>query len=1260
MVLRLLIFIIALFFSNISFAQNEANIWYFGENAGLDFNSGSPVALLDGQLNTLEGCSTISDTNGNLLFYSDGVTVWNRNHGVMLNGTGLNGHESSTHSALIVPKPNDPNLYYIFTVDQPFAEANGIQYSEVDMTLDSGLGGITTNKNIVLYAPTTEKLTAIKNASGTGFWVLSHKFNSNEFIAYEITASGVNPTPVISAVGTDVTDSQDGIGQIKIAPNGSKVAVARRGNLDEVQLFDFNASTGMLSNPITILPNVNAVYGVEFSPNSKVLYVSGLGGRVYQYDLNAGNGSDIINSELLIQIDNSVNYSAIQLGPDSKLYITKIAGYLDVIENPDIVGIGCNYITDAVFLEGRIGQLGLPPFIQSFFRIEDIEFQNVCFGDSTSFNLVDLVDSATWDFGDLASGINNTSTNLAPSHVFSAPGTYEVSVNVTIGTETASSTTTVVIYEQPTTTQPQDIFICDDDNDGFYSFDLSQNESTILNGQSASVFDVTYFASMTDYTNDNPITDPNNYSNTNAYASQTIVASVNNINNGDCEATTTFNIQVFETPTPSANIPSLSFCDNTNIGTDEDGIIEFDLTQNESIILNGQSATDFTISYYTDAGFNNQIVNPSDYQNTNPTETIYVEVVNINNSNCIAQTSFDIEVFELPTITPLLTLRQCDDDLDGFTIFNLTEVNAELSVNHLNENISFYETQTDAESGNNAITNAITYTNQTVSTDMVWARIENVNNCHRTAQVNLIVSTTQIPNTYTRDFYQCDDGIDTTDGIATFDFSSVNTEIQALFPVGQQLIIKYYRNQADALSETSPIANINSYQNIGSPYQQEVFIRVDSALDNDCLGLGHHITLNVETVPVANPVTITEQCDDDGDSMYAFDTSNIENQLLNGQTNVSVAYFDSLGNSLSSPLPNPFLTASQTITARVTNATSQDPDSACFDETQIIFTVDAAAVAYAVADFIACDDDNDGQFAFDTSNVEAFVLNGQTGMIVTYIDENGNVLPSPLPNPFITNTQTIKARVENQLSAICFDETTIKFIVSEQPVLDMQDQWPICQGNTVEIIADTGYDEYLWSTGETSQSIIVDTAGTYEVTATNVYGNLSCSTTKTVTVTNSNIAIITDIETVDWTQNDNAITVFVEGSGDYEYSLDGFIYQDSNEFTNLRIDEYTVYVRDKNECGTVTESVYLLYHPKFFTPNNDGYNDTWQIINSIREPNNKIYIFDRYGNLLKQLSPTDIGWDGTHNGSKLPSNDYWFRLERQNGKTYTGHFTLKR
>ncbi|WP_407556482.1 T9SS type B sorting domain-containing protein [Winogradskyella sp. 4-2091] len=212
----------------------------------------------------------------------------------------------------------------------------------------------------------------------------------------------------------------------------------------------------------------------------------------------------------------------------------------------------------------------------------------------------------------------------------------------------------------------------------------------------------------------------------------------------------------------------------------------------------------------------------------------------------------------------------------------------------------------------------------------------------------------------------------------------------------------------------------------------------------------------------------------------------------------------------------------------------------------------------------------------------------------------------------------------------------------------------------MRIIADFGYDYYNWSTGETTRIITVDEPGDYTVTATNDYGSLVCSTDKTVSVIISNRALITSVETVDCTQNNNEISVFVEGYGDYEYSIDGFNYQDHNVFTNLSIDNYTVFVRDKKGCGTTAEEVFLLYHPKFFTPNGDNVNEYWQIINSDKEPTNVLYIYDRYGKLIKKLKPTDIGWDGTYNGNMLPTSDYWFVLQRQNGKTYKGHFTLKR
>lgn len=1256
---------LSLFFAS---AQKEANIWYFGEYAGLDFNSGNPVALLNGQLNTLEGCATISDKDGSLLFYTDGITVWDKNHNIMPNGTGLLGNSSSVSSGLVVPNNSNANIYYLFTNDFE-GYSYGFRFSVIDLSLNGGLGDVTSEKNVSLFTPpSAESVSAVRHANGTDYWVLAHGYGNNTFYAYLVTGLGVNTTPITTNIGDPVANvyAADAVTFSKISPDGTKIAFYQKRDTF-FNLFNFNTTTGKLSNAVTI-GGINAtntgVVGIEFSPNSKYLYINDYLDGIYQYDVSDYNYTSIFNSKVSLPNSPQEYLGPLQLGPDGKIYVARFSEtFLGRINEPNKIGALSDFVNNAIDLNGRKCFFGLPTFIQSYFKVSAFDHDNTCFGDITTFKLSDTVDSIVWDFGDPASGVNNTSTDFEPTHVFTSPGTYKVTVTATSGGETDTNEQDVIIYELPTVTQPTDLLVCDDNNDGFYNFDLTQQDIAILNGQDATVFEVNYYASIADYTSNSPILNATIYVNTLAYAQENIIASIRNRNNIACDDITSFNILVFESPMPNQNISKISLCDNTSFGTDDDGRIQFDLTQKENDILNGQLLTGFDVKYYTDEFFLDEIATPSNYVNTNALETIYVQVSNRTNPLCMANTRFDIEVLELPITTAIVDLKQCDNDLDGFSYFNLNEVIAEITINAISETITFHETLAEANSGNNAISNTITYINEVVSNDVIWARIENNSGCFKTTQVNLIVSTTQIPLTYTRDFYECDDDLDgdSTNGISAFDFSSVNSEIEAIFPVGQQLIINYYRNEADALAETNPILDISNYRNNGYPNTQNIYIRVDSAVDNDCIGFGSHITLHVEKQPVAHPVTIPEQCDADGDTMYAFDTTNIESIILNGQIGMAVSYIDELGNTLPSPLPNPFLTATQTITARVTNATSQDPDGACFDETNIEFKVEAASVAYTINDIIECDDDNnDGQFPFDTSNIETTVLNGQTGMIVTYTDELGNTLPSPLPNPFISSSQSITVRVENPLSSTCYDETAFNLVVVEQPVLNMSDTWLICAGDFVEIIADSGYDEYQWSTGETLSSIIVYNSGTYEVTATNTFAGMRCEASKSVSVIESNMATITNIETKDWTQNDNVISVFVEGLGDYEYSLDDITYQDSNTFNNLKIDNYTVYVRDKKGCGISTQEVFLMYYPKFFTPNNDGYHDTWAIYNSNLEANNKIYIYDRYGKLLKQLNPNTIGWDGTINGEMMPTSDYWFVVHRQNGKTYKGHFALKR
>ena len=221
------LFLIGILFN--TFAQKEANIWYFGNQAGIDFNPVTPVPLINGVMSTMEGCASIANKNtGQLLFYTDGITVWNKNHLVMPNGNGLMGEPSSTQSAVIVPGPgSNDTLFYIFTVDD-LAGPNGLRYSVVNMNLNMGLGDIIlSSKNTLLETPVTEKITAIRHANKQDIWVISHRWNSDQFMAYLVTPSGLNTIPVVSSVGNVHSGVQvNAIGYLKGSPDGSRLALA--------------------------------------------------------------------------------------------------------------------------------------------------------------------------------------------------------------------------------------------------------------------------------------------------------------------------------------------------------------------------------------------------------------------------------------------------------------------------------------------------------------------------------------------------------------------------------------------------------------------------------------------------------------------------------------------------------------------------------------------------------------------------------------------------------------------------------------------------------------------------------------------------------------------------------------------------------------------------------------------------------------------------------------------------------------------------
>ncbi|WP_291110593.1 T9SS type B sorting domain-containing protein [Flavobacterium sp. UBA6195] len=314
--------------------------------------------------------------------------------------------------------------------------------------------------------------------------------------------------------------------------------------------------------------------------------------------------------------------------------------------------------------------------------------------------------------------------------------------------------------------------------------------------------------------------------------------------------------------------------------------------------------------------------------------------------------------------------------------------------------------------------------------------------------------------------------------------------------------------------------------------------------------------------------------------------------------------------------------------------------------------------------FTECDADTnqDGKTVFDLDVIKnQLFTNLPTDYNISFfeIPTSTTALPTNYTNT-IPNNQTIYARIMNIQG--CYSDYPVNLVVNTFDTILADETIGLCENSILNLDAGSGFTSYEWNTDppQFTQQITVNSGGSYEVTVTNSF---NCSKTKTFTVEASGIATIEDIIINDFQENNSAtIQISASSLGNYEFSLDDINYQDSNIFTNLLEGEYTVYVNDKKKCGVAKRTFYILDYPKYFTPNGDNYNDTWYIKNLRKRnlQNSTISIFDRYGKLIKQYNANTEAWDGTFNGSNLPSNDYWFTLELTNGKTIKGHFTLKR
>ena len=853
------------------------------------------------------------------------------------------------------------------------------------------------------------------------------------------------------------------------------------------------------------------------------------------------------------------------------------------------------------------------------------------------------------------------------------------------------------VEQAPIAFTPEPLRYCDPDNDGFGMFTLPDADNAITGG--ASGLTVTYHETLDNANNNvDAINTTMTYSNI-VINTQTLYARVESATIAtDCA--TIVELQLIVEPTPQLVAPtSLEICDDISA----DGFGTFDLTSKETELLNGQDPNQYIVSYYTTepnaAAGTNAIASPTGYTNSEAfTQVIWIRVEDSATvEGCYELTSLELKVNPLPILTQPSPLELCDVNNPGDEqeAFNLEDVEAELLNGQAGISVSYYESQADAESATSPIESPYTNTS-TVQT--IFVRAENTaTGCYDTITFTIRVNPipTPTPSDQLDDLEKCDE-INTGDGVEEFDL----TENELSILNGESgVTASYYETAEDADSATNAIIDPTQYTNIETP-SQEIYVRVT----NDVTGCYVVVNFAIIVHPLPEVVAVTDfiQCELNTDGFDSFYLTSKNDEVLNGQdpTQFVVSYHQSLIDAESgmNDLISPYTNQSnpQQIFVTITNI-----DTGCLISTQSFnIQVDEAAQANADMNLILyeqCDDnmETDGDpsndsVQFDLTTQDADVLDGQDPMnyTVTYFatEEDANLNTNPLPTLYenIVNPQIVYARVDNDTpdiitgvdTSICYAVAALTLQVNPLPEFDLEASYILCiDTNGTEVLAplviDTGLSpidySFEWSYNdtiiatETNSSIMPTAGGTYSVTITN---NITgCTNTDTTEVIESAPPSL-EVNLVTQAFADNhVIEALATGIGVYEYSLDGGPWQAEGTFSNVSAGTHEITARDRNGCGIATASLFVIDYPLYFTPNGDGNNDTWNIPSIGSSA--KIYIFDRYGKLLKQLSPTGAGWNGTFNGNMMPSSDYWFMVEyiepmTNEPKEFKAHFTLKR
>jgi gliding motility-associated-like protein len=854
----------------------------------------------------------------------------------------------------------------------------------------------------------------------------------------------------------------------------------------------------------------------------------------------------------------------------------------------------------------------------------------------------------------------------------------------------ATESFTIELTNPVTAGEPEDIELCDIDRNGITEFNLAANDSLIKNGAAGTR--ITYYTSRANAEAKRRPIGPL-YQNETPYSPQEIWARLENISGCYGHALKSFTITVVPLPqfrNPQNISIDLSECDGDTV---DDNSTAFNLTTHAGMFTGNLG--NMQLSWYEDSRDaetgTDPITTPETYVNTSNPQTIYMRLTDTI-TGCFNTSSFEIKIADLVAGTPP-NIKLCDTDNNGIRDFNLSDNDSAIKNNVAGTEVTYYISEQNAIDKVDPI--GPIYQNQIpYSAQQVWARLEYTTGCFGYSITSFTINVEPLPvfnnpQNININLSQCD--ADTVDDSST----AFNLTTHAAMFRGSQanMVMTYYTSIDNLEDGINAIANPSAYANTSSP--QTIYVK----MTNRITGCFDVMSFTIEIVNIITPgdPQDIELCDAAENGLQQFDLSQNDALVINNNPDTLVTYHASRQdaenntNAIGPLYTNTIPYAAQQIWARL------QKNNGCFGYSLKSFTIkilplptfnnpDGKALKLEKCDADAADDKST---LFDLTANENVLLGNQSNIDITYYlsaaeaQAGINALVNPQAFANTVNPQTVYVRMLNtSTGCLAMHDLTLEIInpvVAGQPhdlaLCDVKEDglqlFNLAANSTmIKNGATNAAVTYYLSEADAENEVnrigdyyqnrvpyVVETIWARLENITGCYGHDVIPFTITVMPLPD---IVFNFDVIDFTVNENAIHVVIDNPENYEYAIDGVNFSDNTIFDHLVPGPYTITIRSKNHCKTVTGEVVILNYPKFFTPNHDGINEYWTIPYLSLLPDAQVYIFDRYGKLITGFTGNYPGWDGTYNGHNLPASDYWFVLELKGGRTVKGHFSLLR